>query len=92
MALESIPTSRYAFPVAATVATGNRSPNCSTRRASATRQALFSCLSSLYGGLRGEPVKAAGVLVGRSANPALTRRFSFRSEIGGLLILLGILS
>ena len=81
----------YALTVAEPSVTGNRSPNHSTRRASAPRQALFSCLSPLYGGLRGEPEKAAGVLVGRSANPALIRRLSFRSEIGGLQILLGVL-
>ena len=42
----------------------------SERRTSATRQALFVCLSFLYGGRCGAPERVAGVISGRFATPA----------------------
>ncbi len=56
------------------------------RRDSAIRQALFCCLSILYGGLRGETARSAGALLGRSANPALVRHPSVSSDCGGLQV------
>lgn len=55
--------------VAAKSATGCGNPK-STRRTSATRQALFVCLSFLYGGRCGAAERLAGVLVGRFSTPA----------------------
>lgn len=79
----------YDVSALATAGAGVDSPK-HVRRASANRQALFSCLSSSHGGLRGEPEEAAGVLTGRSVNPALIRHPLFDSRVGGLHPQLGV--
>jgi len=87
--LESKRVTRYDFAVLATTGAGGRSP--STARRVAPDQAFFYARSiHLNGGLRGEAEKPAGVLTGRSANPALIRHHSFSSDVGGLQTQLGV--
>lgn len=57
---------------------------CSKRRTSASRQALFVCLSILYGGLRGAAFGLAGVLLGRFSTPASARHPRCGKRSGGL--------
>lgn len=82
------PIPAYAFPVVA-AATTRRDNRLSGRRASANRQALFFCLLSLKGGLRGAPSSVAGVLLGRFVTPASIRHPRCDKRSGGLQILVG---
>ena len=80
----------YTSPVAAHPVTGVDSPK-HVRRASATSRRFFHACS-FYGGLRGEAERSAGVLTGRSVNPALIRHHLFGSSVGGLQSQLGVRS
>lgn len=76
--------SEYDFPVAAKSAArrGNRNPE---RRTSATRQALFLRLSTLYGGRCGAVSRLVGVLLsGRHFHPRTVRRQCSGKRFGEL--------
>lgn len=72
----------YDLAVPAPAGIGFSSLN-STGRVAPNRCFFYARLHHLNGGLRGKTVRSAGVLVGQSANPAISRRLSFSSEIGG---------
>ncbi len=74
----------YDAYVLATAGAGFSSLN-STGRVAPNRCFFYARLHHLNGDLRGETLRSAGVLVGQSANPAISRRLSFSSEIGGFL-------
>jgi hypothetical protein len=74
----------------ATAGAGFSSPKHVRRASAISRRFFHACFN--YGGLRGEPAKAAGVLTGRSANPALIRHHSFSNDVGGLQTQLGVAS
>jgi heme A synthase len=86
-----LPVPAYAFLVVA-VATARRGNRSSERRDSATLQALFYCLQSIYGGLRGATERLTGVLSGQVSTPVLVRHFRCGKRNGGLLILKGAAS
>jgi hypothetical protein len=77
-------SSGYDLPVLATAGAGFSSLN-STGRVAPNRCFFYARLHHVNGGLRGETLRSAGVLVGQSANPAISRRLSFSSEFGGFL-------
>ncbi len=72
----------YTDIVPAAAGAGVDSPK-HVRRTSATN-GVFLRLQFIYGGVRGEAGKPAGVLTGRSVNPAHNRRHLFDSSDGGL--------
>lgn len=74
---------RRLMSVTAKSVTGRRNPF--SRRRTSARQALFCCLSNLYGGRYGEAFGLAGVLLGRSSYPRIVRHHSCRKDCGGLL-------
>jgi len=82
MSLASRRGTAYDVRVPATAGAGFSSLKL-TGRVAPNRCFFYARLHHLNGDLRGETSKSAGVLVGQSANPALSRRFSFSSECGG---------
>ena len=81
----------YSCLVLATAGIGFSSSS-SKRRVAPDRAFFYALSHHLNGGLRGEISRSAGVLLGRSANPASVRHYSFSSECGGLQILRGAAS
>jgi len=78
----------YADDVPATVGTGVDSPMHVRRASAISRRFFHACF--IYGGLRGETERSAGVLTGRSVNLTQARHHLFDSSVGGLQIQLGV--
>lgn len=78
----------YTSIVPAAAGAGVDSPK-HVRRTSATN-GVFLRLKFINGGVRGEAEKPAGVLTGRSVNPAHNRHHLFDSSDGGLQVQLGV--
>ncbi len=78
----------YDFNALAAAGAGVDSPK-HVRRTSATN-GVFLRLKFIYGGVRGETERSAGVLTGRSVNPAHNRHHLFDSSDGGLQVQLGV--
>jgi hypothetical protein len=86
------PPARMGYSFDAPTAVGDRRSNRNEQLGAQapTRQALFSCLSIHYGGLRGAASGLAGVLTGRYCYPHAVRH-PFRSKKrGGLQDQLGV--
>lgn len=91
MSLESaIRRGHTRLAIAKSVA-GRRNPY-STRRTSASQQALFSRLRFLHGGRCGAPERVAGVLVGRFSTPASFATIVVESEVANSDFLQGVRS